>query len=142
MDGVILDNDFNWATGQIGAVSMVTGSGYVFPMGLQQIDSTNYFRDLIYFQAQGLEVSALSFAPNDTNSFLYTTQQFIGSITLSMDFNWSSSAGTDIGVVLLRKNMTNNSVAVVHTFYSSGPVGGTLQNATFTATHNETFLPL
>lgn len=141
MDGVVLDNDFNWATGQIGAVSMVTGSGYVFPMGLQQIDSTNYFRDLIYFQEQGLEVSSLSFAPNDMNSFLYTTEQFSGDITLSMNFNWSSSAGTDIGVVLLRKNMTNNSVSVVHTFYSSGPVGGTLQNATFTATHTETFLP-
>lgn len=139
LDGVKLEGDYNFITGDVGNVSMPTGTGFVFPMGMVNVDSTDYFRNQIYFTNQGFEVFSLGSTPNDANSFLYTDLSFQATITLTMDFNWLGAAGSDLAVVLLRKNMAANTNTIIHTFYSSGAIGGVVINASFTNSTTVTF---
>lgn len=152
MEGVVLDNEFEWITGALDTIT-VAGQGassaeaYIFPMGLIEVDSTNYFRDLIYFKQQDYNRSIIGSAtPNTENAeFLKSNVDFTGTVTLNIEFNWASDNPSPlIRVVLLKQKVStgvlSNAPTFTHDFYNSGILsGGGLRNVTFTNVHTEPF---
>lgn len=154
MQGVQLQGLHEWRAGNIGAqIFQGQGGGaaqcYVFPMGLVEVDSTNYFRNLIYLQSQGFNVSIIGGGTPNTEGaeFLRNTQiAFSGTISLNVSINWSSTNPSPlIRCVLLKQRISDgqlvNAPTFSHDFYNSGVMGVTGGSISFSDTHTEAFTP-